>query len=430
MKIAFHTLGCKVNQYDSDSMASMFREQGHEIVPVEDNPDVYIVNTCAVTNLGERKSRQSIRRAVSNDPKPVVVVTGCYAQTSSAEIAGITGVNLVVGMAERSKIVQLVEEYCQNLQNRIRVSDIGLEESWVELPVSHSIEHTRSTLKVQEGCDQFCTYCIVPFARGRIRSLPIVKAVNEFHGIVASGYREIVLTGIHLGAYGKDLGLTLTDLLIEILKIEGDYRIRLGSIEPNDLDDKLIELIMNSDRICKYLHIPLQSGSDHVLELMNRHYSLKYYQALLNKLRSGNPLIAIGTDLIVGFPGETEQDFIETCHFVEEQAFSRIHVFRFSPRKGTLAATFPGRVPSQVQEARSKKIQGIAGKTGLDYARRFIGKNVEVLFEQRFDVGWTGLSSEYLRTELVTDGDLKNQIKKVLITGTSGNILKGTDYKK
>lgn len=426
MKIAFHTLGCKVNQYDSDSLMSMFRERGHEIVQVEDIPDVYIINTCAVTNHGERKSRQGIRRAASVVPKPVVVVTGCYAQTAAAEIAGITGVNLVVGMAERPDIVQLVEEYCQNRQNRIRVSDIGLAKSWIELPASHSTERTRSTLKVQEGCDQFCTYCIVPIARGRIRSLPLLKALNEIRGLVASGYREIVLTGIHLGAYGKDLGLSLAELLAEILKIEGDYRLRLGSIEPNDFDEKLMELIINNNRICQYLHIPLQSGSDHILELMNRHYSLKYYRELITRIRSGNPLMAIGTDLIVGFPGETEQDFRETCLFLEEQAFSRIHVFRFSPRKGTLAATFPERIPGQVQEARSKKIQVIAGNTGLDYARKFIGKHVEALFEERLDTGWVGLSGEYLRTEIVTDQNLKNQIKKVLITGTSGNILKGT----
>lgn len=426
MRIAFHTLGCKVNQNDTESLMAMFRELGHDIVPFNETADVYIINTCAVTNLGERKSRQSIRRAAAVTPSPLVVVTGCYAQTSAEEVAGIPGVNLVVGMAERPRLVRLVEEYFQERRNRVTVSDIGLEKSWIKLPVSHSLERTRATLKVQEGCDQFCSYCIVPLARGRIRSLPLTEAIAEFDALVASGYREIVLTGIHLGAYGKDLGLTLADLLRELLKIKGEYRIRLGSIEPNDFDDDLIGLIVSDNRICQHLHIPLQSGSEPILKLMNRHYSLDYYQGLLRRIRLGNPLIAIGTDLIVGFPGETEQDFEQTCRFLEEQAFSRIHVFRFSARKGTAAASFPGKVPGQVKEERSKRVLEIAFKTAADYAGRFIGRYVETLFEERTDDGWTGLSGEYLRTEVATNVDLKNKLKRVLITGISGNILKGT----
>lgn len=426
MRIAFHTLGCKVNQTDTESLMAMFRERGHEIIPFDEIADVYIINTCAVTNLGERKSRQSIRRAAAVIPSPIIVVTGCYAQTSSGEVAGIPGVNLVVGMSERPRLVQLVEDYCRDRQNKINVSDIGLERSWIKLPVSYSTERTRATLKVQEGCDQFCSYCIVPLARGRIRSLPLVEAVSQFKALIASGYREIVLTGIHLGAYGKDLGITLTDLLKELLKNEGTFRIRLGSIEPNDFDDSLIELIINNSRICQYLHIPLQSGSESVLKLMNRHYSLNYYQNLLWRIRSGNPLVAIGTDLIVGFPGETEEDFKRTCQFIEEQAFSRIHVFRFSARKGTAAASLPNKVPGEVKEERSKRVQEIASKAAADYAGKFIGRSVETLFEEKTGSRWTGLSGEYLRTEIVTNADLKNKLKKVLVTGISGNILEGS----
>lgn len=426
MRIAFHTLGCKVNQTDTESLMAMFRERGHEIIPFDEIADVYIINTCAVTNLGERKSRQSIRRAAAVIPSPIIVVTGCYAQTSSGEVAGIPGVNLVVGMSERPRLVQLVEDYCRDRQNKINVSDIGLERSWIKLPVSYSTERTRATLKVQEGCDQFCSYCIVPLARGRIRSLPLVEAVSQFKALIASGYREIVLTGIHLGAYGKDLGITLTDLLKELLKNEGTFRIRLGSIEPNDFDDSLIELIINNSRICQYLHIPLQSGSESVLKLMNRHYSLNYYQNLLWRIRSGNPLVAIGTDLIVGFPGETEEDFERACQFIEEQAFSRIHVFRFSARKGTAAASLPNKVPGEVKEERSKRVQEIASKAAADYAGKFIGRSVETLFEEKTGSRWTGLSGEYLRTEIVTNADLKNKLKKVLVTGISGNILEGS----
>ncbi len=426
MKVAFHTLGCKVNQNETESLASMFRDRGHQIVSFNEVADVYVINTCAVTNLGERKSRQSIRRAAAVTPKPLVVVTGCYAQTASGEVAGIPGVNLVVGMAERPQLVELVEECLADHRNKVRVSNIGLEKSWIKLPVSHLTERTRSTLKVEEGCDQFCSYCIVPLARGGIRSLPITEAINEFKVLVEIGYREIVLAGIHLGAYGKDLGLTLADLLGELLKVPGDYRIRLGSIEPSDFDEELLGIILNNNRVCQHLHIPLQSGSDRILKLMNRDYTLSYYSGLLNRIRSVNPLIAIGTDLIVGFPGETELDFQGACEFIQEQAFSRVHVFRFSPRKGTPAATFSGRVPGQIQEERSRRVQKIALKTGSDYARKFIGKQVEVLFEEKAPAGWIGLSGEYLRTEVLTDADLKNIVKNVLINGISGNILKGT----
>jgi threonylcarbamoyladenosine tRNA methylthiotransferase MtaB len=425
MKIAFHTLGCKVNQNDTESMTSLFRERGHEIVPFEAVADVYVINTCAVTNLGERKSRQSIRRAAAIKPRPVVVVTGCYAQTASGEVAGIPGVNLVIGMAERPRLAELVEEYCKDRHNLVRVGDISREKSWIKLPVSHLTERTRATLKAQEGCDQFCSYCIVPLARGRVRSLPLVEAFNEFRNLVDSGFREIVLTGIHLGAYGKDRGLTLTDLLMEVLKVPGDYRIRLGSIEPNEFDDRLLNIILNNNRICQHLHIPLQSGSDRILKLMNRHYTVAYYSRLLNRIRRENPLIAIGADLIVGFPGETDSDFEDTCSFLIEQSFSRIHVFRFSPRKGTPAASFPGRVPGGIQEERSRKVQAIALRSSSDYARKFLGKQAEVLLEEKTDAGWTGLTGEYLRAEVTTKEDLKNSIKTLLITGVSGNILKG-----
>lgn len=425
MKIAFHTLGCKVNQNDTESMTSLFRERGHEIVPFEAVADVYVINTCAVTNLGERKSRQSIRRAAAIKPRPVVVVTGCYAQTASGEVAGIPGVNLVIGMADRPRLAELVEEYCKDRHNLVRVGDISREKSWIKLPVSHLTERTRATLKVQEGCDQFCSYCIVPLARGRVRSLPLVEAFNEFRNLVDSGFREIVLTGIHLGAYGKDRGLTLTDLLMEVLKVPGDYRIRLGSIEPNEFDDRLLNIILNNNRICQHLHIPLQSGSDRILKLMNRHYTVAYYSRLLNRIRRENPLIAIGADLIVGFPGETDSDFEDTCSFLIEQSFSRIHVFRFSPRKGTPAASFPGRVPGGIQEERSRKVQAIALRSSSDYARKFLGKQAEVLLEEKTDAGWTGLTGEYLRAEVTTKEDLKNSIKTLLITGVSGNILKG-----
>lgn len=424
MRVAFYTLGCKVNQNDTESLMKLFEDRGYEIVPFEAGADIYIINTCSVTGTGESKSRQIVRKAVKFNPK-VVVVTGCYTQVSPEEVAQLPGVNLLVGMAERPRIVDLVEEYLGQLKKQVAVGQLNHLQEWISLPTGHSAERTRAMLKIEEGCEQFCAYCIVPYARGKVRSMPINQVIDEFKALLSLGYKEIVLTGIHLGSYGKDIDLSLNDVLKKLVMIEGDFRIRLGSIEPTDFDTHLIETIAGNQRICQYLHIPLQSGSDRILESMCRKYHLSDFRRLISELRIRNPLLGVGTDLIVGFPGESDTDFDLTCQFLREISFSRIHVFRFSPRKGTPAAEMPDRISKLIQEERSRIIQEIAGDTGHKFAEKFTGSTVEVLFEETKDLFWTGLSGEYLKVKVKSKDLLKNTLQKVTIQNLNGNILIG-----
>lgn len=424
MKVAFHTLGCKVNQNDTDSLARLFRERGYDIVPFEPGADIFVINTCTVTHVGEQKSRQMIHKAVGFGAK-AVVITGCYPQVAPDEAAAISGVDLVVGMADRPRIVDMVEEFLCKRRKQADIQPTGQLRQWVNLPVGYESGRTRVNLKIEEGCDQYCTYCIIPYARGPVRSMPPGQVVEEFCLLLSKGYREIVLTGIHLGVYGKDIGIDLNEVLTDILKVNGDFRLRLGSIEPTDFTPQLIETVVGNPKVCQYLHIPLQSGSDSVLSRMNRGYNLQYYSKLLDDLRRRNPLLGIGTDLIVGFPGETEADFAVTRKYVIEQGFSRIHVFRYSPRKGTVAAEFSGRVPKRIQEERGKIIAEAAVQTGLAYLNQFVGRTVEVLFEESHGNIWNGLTGEYLRLEAETTEALRNIIKPVFVTEVRGNSLVG-----
>jgi threonylcarbamoyladenosine tRNA methylthiotransferase MtaB len=424
VKVAFYTLGCKVNQNDSSGLAALFSDKGYQIVPFQKGADIYVINTCSVTGISDRKSAQAIRRAIGLTPGAMVVVTGCYAQTAPQEIAGIPGVNLVVGMADRPKIVELTEKFIASGENLLVVGDMTDAPFW-SAQNPDSTGKTRATLKIEEGCNQFCCYCIVPYARGRVRSQPPELVKQDFGRFLEKGFKEIVLTGSHLGSYGKDLSITLFDLLRELVQIPGDFRIRLGSIEPNDLFDSLIHLIATSEKICQYLHIPLQSGSDRILQRMNRGYDTANYAELLTKIRAQNPLMAIGTDVIAGFPGETEVHFEATRNFLIKQGFSRIHVFRFSPRPGTEAAGFSERVPPKTQESRSAIIQQIAARSASEYARCFTGKSVRVLFEEHDHDGWSGLSGEYLRVQVGSGQDLKNSFQPVYVTKTAAGRLFG-----
>jgi threonylcarbamoyladenosine tRNA methylthiotransferase MtaB len=426
MKIAFHTLGCKVNQNDSQAIADLFRAHGHDIVPFEAGADVYIINTCAVTKVSEQKSRQIIRKGIDFNTNAIVVVTGCYAQTEPQVIASLPGVNLVVGMADRPRLVELVTEFTKSYRNQVNVSAIDDVTGWHDLPVSNPTDRTRAMLKVQDGCNEFCSYCIIPYARGRVRSMPLAQAIDDYTNLVTKGFREVVLTGIHLGQYGKDLGIALNDLLVELLKIKCSCRIRLGSLEPKDLTPELLDLVTDNPRICQYLHIPLQSGSDNVLQRMNRNYDRAYFAALVKRARVKNPLLAIGTDLIVGFPGETETDFAATCNFVKEQSFSRIHVFRFSSRPGTPAAEMPEKVAKGIQEERGRIIQRIAAASARQFAGQFLNRTLEVLFEERDADGWSGLSGEYLRVFVKSDRDLKNSLQTVKINQQKNDRLIGS----
>ncbi len=423
MRVAFQTLGCKVNQNDSEALMTLFQEQGHQIVPFNTPAEVYLINSCAVTRSGEQKSRQVARRAKELNPQGIVVVCGCYAQVSPEEVAALAGVDLVVGMAERPRLVELVHDYLQQAKPRVEVSRISSLDQWEQLPLGQFAEKTRATLKIQEGCEDFCSYCIIPYARGKVRSMPLDSVKEWFAKLVAKEYREIVLTGIHLGNYGKDLGLDLNQLLQELLKMEGTFRIRLGSLEPRDLSPDLIETIVGHPRICQYLHIPLQSGSDRILKLMNRNYTLIEYEGLLEQIRSFNHQIGIGTDLIVGFPGEEEADFEVTQNFLRGQSFSRIHTFRYSPRPGTRAVSMPGRVPKKRQETWSTQIRELATRMRQQYAAGFRGQKVTVLFEEDSPEGCSGFAGEYLRVLSRTKQKVDNLLTEVWVQEVQDDLL-------
>lgn len=427
-KAAFFTLGCKVNQQETEALAGLFRQHGYDIVEFEDAADVYIINTCTVTHLADRKSRQLIRRAVKNNPRARVVVMGCYAQTSPEEVQKIPGVQLVVGTKEREQIIRWLEEVKDEEGPVCHVKDIRKNKDFEDISVDSLSGRARAYLKVQEGCEQFCSYCIIPYARGPLRSRPLENAVTEAQKLIAAGFKEIILTGIHLGAYGQDLGagLNLVKLLTRLLPLEREVRWRLSSLEPTEVDEGLLSLLVKYDNFCAHLHLPLQSGHDDILRAMNRPYTTSRFKEIVSDIRRAVPEISITTDIMVGFPGETAEHFCSCLALVEELAFSKIHVFKYSPRRGTPAAQMANQVPPPVKEERSRELMALAERLAHHYALRFVGKTVEVLAEQQVphlaqvaqdvlepseaqDV-WEGHSANYLkvyfRSAEVTRGDI------------------------
>ncbi|WP_051343605.1 tRNA (N(6)-L-threonylcarbamoyladenosine(37)-C(2))-methylthiotransferase MtaB [Alicyclobacillus herbarius] len=398
--VAFHTLGCKVNFYDTEGIWQRFKAAGYEQVPFEEEADVYVINTCTVTNTGDRKSRQMIRRAVRTNPEATVVVTGCYAQVAADEVAAIEGVDLVVGNDRKSKIVELVNEIRQE-QNpfpsvRKSVGNILKTRTFDELDVPYFEERTRANLKIQDGCNNFCTFCLIPWARGLIRSRQPEKVVAQARKLAKAGYREIILTGIHTGGYGADLnGYRLAHLLQDLEAIDELYRIRISSIEASEIDDFLIEVLARSKKVCRHLHIPLQAGHNQVLKRMNRHYTVEAYAEKLRRLREALPGVAVTSDVIVGFPGETDAYFAEGEAFIRAQQFAQLHVFPYSPRKGTPAAKFPDQVPEEVKEERSQRLLKLSRELTFAYAESQRGKLLEVIPEEPYtDVPRSGVDPE------------------------------------
>ena len=389
--VCFVTLGCKVNQTESEAVAQLFREAQYQVVGVSEEADVVVVNTCTVTNMGDSKSRRVIRRMIRQHPESVVVVMGCYAQTAPGEVLGIEGVDLVLGTQDRMKILEWIEQVKVERKPQNAVHDIWEAEEFEELPQLREEHRARALLKIQEGCNQFCTYCIIPFARGPLRSRLPENALAEARRLVEAGHPEIVLTGIHTGYYGQDLGeelgqklgqeWNLARLVRELVKIPGLSRLRLSSIEPMEYTPALIESVVSSDKVCPHLHMPLQSGSDRILTRMNRPYTLNEYRGLLERLRQRIPNLAVTTDIIAGFPGETEDDHASTLEFVKSCGFSGINVFPYSKRKGTPAADYPDQVSKQLKEQRVKDLLLVARVSQEEFVRRFIGKPVEVLIE-------------------------------------------------
>lgn len=432
-KIAFYTLGCKVNQSDTASMEGIFRRAGYEVVDFGSPADVYLINTCVVTNTGQRKSRQIINRAVRHNPLSLIVVTGCYPQTAPEEVRTIAGVDVIIGNQERARIVELVEQALENKQTEIldNVQKMTVDTKFEELGVGTETDKTRAFLKIQEGCNQYCTYCIIPYARGPLRSRSLESIRSEVAKLVEAGYKEVVLIGIHLGCYGKELAkegkhITLYDAVQAVLSVEGMCRVRLGSLESVEVEPRLLELMANEPRLCKHLHLPLQSGCDKILQAMHRPYDTARFTQLLQQIRAQVPDVAITTDIIVGFPGETEEDFATTLAFAEKCGFAKMHIFPYSKRKGTPAEKMPNQVDEAVKGERAARLAAVDEKLHQAMLKQMVGKTEEVLFEQPVDaVHMEGLCGPYLRVVVPGTEELSNTIAKVRITGIVDDWLTG-----
>ena len=430
-KIAFYTLGCKVNQADTASMENLFLRSGHQLVSFDGEADVYIINTCVVTNTGQRKSRQTIHRAIRKNPNALIVVTGCYPQTAAEEVKAIAGVDMIIGNQDRAQIVQLVEERLAHRQTDTldAVHKLTASTAFEEMAAGDITDKTRAFLKIQEGCNQFCTYCIIPYARGPLRSRSLESIRTETQRLISAGFKEIVLIGIHLGCYGKENpdGPTLYNAVKTVLDVPGVQRLRLGSLESVEVEPRLLTLMQEDARFCRHLHLPLQSGCDKTLQAMHRPYTTAKFKTLLADIKTKVPDIAITTDVIVGFPGETEADFETTCKFAESYGFSKMHIFPFSARKGTPAEKFAGAVTEAVKKERADILGKIDETMHKAFLQAMVGQNAEVLFEQPAGEDYfEGLTGNYQRVFVKCGGrNLGGEILPVKITAFDGEKLLG-----
>ncbi|MGM9552329.1 MAG: tRNA (N(6)-L-threonylcarbamoyladenosine(37)-C(2))-methylthiotransferase MtaB [Clostridia bacterium] len=423
-KVGFLALGCKVNQYEVDAYTAMFKEAGFEIASFDDVCDIYVINTCSVTNLGDRKSRQMIRRAKAKNPCAIVVATGCYAQVSYNEVSEMEEVDLCIGTSLRSKIVELTEK-ALNGEDVNAYVDIMKVRGFEELECESVTERTRANIKIQDGCDNFCSYCIVPYARGPVRSRKLESIIKEAQRIADLGFKEVVLTGISVASYGKDTKeCKLIDVIEKVCEIDKIERVRLSSIDPVAFSDDFIERLSKQPKVCDHFHISLQSGSDEVLKNMNRKYKTAEYLDMLNRIRAKMPYVGITTDIIEGFPEETEENFEETKSFARKAGFSKIHVFPYSERRGTAAAQMP-QIPMPLRERRAKELGLIGEELKCNYEKSFVGKKVEVLFEQTKKGYTEGLTKNYLRVFVEENETLHNNCATVEILNYDGGKLYG-----
>lgn len=427
--VAFYTLGCKVNQYETEAMTELFIQSGYQVVDFNSFADIYIINTCTVTNMSDRKSRQIIRRAKKYNPNSIIIVTGCYAQTAPEKVSAIEGVNLIIGTQDREKIVTLAENAIADTVS-CHVDDIMKNHTFETLHIqNYTNKRTRAYIKIQEGCNQFCSYCIIPYARGPVRSRPIEEVLSEVHALADNGFAEIIFVGIHIASYGMDTGEPLlASLLVKANKISGIRRIRLSSIEPMTLNQTFIDQIRECDKLCHHFHLSLQSGCDDTLLRMNRKYTTAEYKAIVDGLRDAFPDAAITTDIMVGFPGETEEEFAQTCAFVEKIAFADAHIFQYSPRKGTPAARRGDQIIPSVKEKRSKIIAEITARSRRAFLQHYIGKNVEVLFEQPVHnkPNWyEGKTQNYITVQKYSDENISGQFRCVTLTDIDGDVMIG-----
>lgn len=423
--VAFYTLGCKVNQYETQAISELFEKEGYTVCPFEEKADIYIINTCSVTGLSDRKSRQMIRRAKRKNPCGIIAVTGCYAQTAADEILKIEGVNLTVGTQNRADIVKMCENAAGKRVNA--VTDILHTHDFEEdLSVTSYEDRTRAYIKVQEGCSQFCSYCIIPYARGPIRSRSRLNIISEAKRLVEKGFSELVLVGIHIASYGKDLKNTsLAELIDEINNIDGLKRIRLSSIEPMTLNEDFIHAVRPADKLCHHFHISLQSGCDETLKRMNRKYTGEDYEHIVSLLRENFDDCAITTDIMVGFPGETDEEFQKSAEFAKKIKFSDTHIFPYSPRPNTPAAKLE-QLDAQTKQHRSEEMFKIAAKSRKDFLDAHIGQVMEVLFERECEKGiFEGKTKNYIHVEASSDTDISGKILDVIIRKNDGNVCFG-----
>ena len=413
-KVAFYTLGCKVNQYETNGMIQQFLENGYEIVDFEDYADIYIINTCTVTNMSDRKSRQMIRRAKDNNPNSLVVAVGCYAQVLMEKVDEIPEIDLALGTNKKNNVVEIIENFINDKDNsKTYIDDVMHSKEYGDFGSITYTDKIRAVIKVQDGCDRFCSYCIIPFARGVVRSRNPQNVYDEISMIASQGIKEVVITGIHVASYGKDFknGFGLIDLLEKIHDIPGIERIRLGSIEPLWMTKEVIDRLNKLDKICHQFHLSLQSGCDDTLKRMNRRYTTNQFEEIVNNIRHTFEDAILTTDIIVGFAGETDEEFEQTYNFLKKINFYKMHIFKYSPRKGTKAENMPNQVDGNIKEVRSKKLIELSDLNETNYLKSYIGKKISVLWEEEKNGVIKGHTPNYLLAEIgVSDELLKNSI--------------------
>lgn len=428
-KVAFITLGCKVNQYETNAMSQEFIEKGYEVVEHHEKADIYVINTCTVTNMSDRKSRQMLRRVKELNPNSIVIACGCYVQVAKDEVAKIEDIDLILGNNEKKNIVEHLEQYQKDKKRQLEIEDLMQQREFIEFGDVTYTEKTRAVVKIQDGCDRFCSYCIIPYARGRVRSRKPEGIISEITKIAQEGIKEVVITGIHVASYGKDFkeNYGLIDLLENLNRIEGIERIRLSSIEPLILDEQFINRLSKLEKICHNFHLSLQSGCDETLKRMNRRYNTEQFKIVVNLIRNTYKDAILTADVIVGFPGETEEEFEKTYKFLENVKFYKTHVFKYSPRKGTKAAVMENQIDGNIKEQRSKKLIELSNNFEKEYNESYIGKTVEVLWEEEKEGIYKGHTQNYLlayyKPEKV-DMNLENKITKAnCISAESDHII-------
>lgn len=428
-KVAFYTLGCKVNQYETEAMEENFEKNSYEIVSDEEVADIYVINTCTVTNLSDRKSRQFIRRAKKANEDSIIAVVGCYSQVSPDEVFEIEGVDVVIGTTDRERIVELCEKAKEKNEKINIVRDIKTQKEFETINIDDIKSKTRAYIKIQDGCNQYCSYCIIPYARGPIRSRDLEDIISETKKLANVGFKEVVLTGIHVASYGKEKSkINLTKVLEDVSNIDGIERVRLSSIEPTLIDDEFMQRILATGKVCDHFHLSLQSGSDTVLKRMNRKYTTGQYKEIVDIIKKYMPNAGITTDIIVGFPGETDAEFEETYKFVKEIGFSRIHVFKYSPRKGTPAADSKDQIDGNVKNIRSEKLIKLGDSLMSEFYSKFINSKLSVLFEEESNKAnefIEGYTTNYIRVKAKNEPGNIGKIANVVIKSIDGDILIG-----